>query len=416
MSGRRIPLAVILAALVLGAAVPAAASAAVSAYTANNGVVHVIGDAAPNSIHWTDGAHDSGSGLDFAAEIWVDGGTISLPASSGCLPYADRSPNAVICGASNGGADKLDIEPGGGDDHVTMETSEYAGQEVPLGGLTIKTGDGNDTVTMNDTLSWPTTVDLGAGDDVLQADEFGYGVDAPNMTVTGDDGNDAITTGGGNDHIFGGNGNDHINAAAGDDAIDGGAGNDNLDGGPGSDTITGGPGLDTVQGDDDPIYAGNDTINVVDGQRDTVSCGFGADTVHADPVDVVERGSPDGCESVLVAQKLKVSVGLPAHQHPVKNKEILAKVSVSGGTWVGAFARVKVGKGKPFEIDSNLFRLTHAGSKTIALHFSKKRLKALKSALKHHKAIVASVFGVRASDSNDDNEVDTPSKRLVIKS
>ncbi|WP_028057573.1 calcium-binding protein [Candidatus Solirubrobacter pratensis] len=103
--------------------------------------------------------------------------------------------------------------------------------------------------------------------------------------------------------IRGGGGNDTLRASDGPDTIDGGAGDDNIDAGFGDDTITGGPGRDSIAGDRrggdcGPIWCklpfGNDTIDARDGEQDSVSCGFGDDTVYADAVDVV---APD-CEHV----------------------------------------------------------------------------------------------------------------------
>jgi hypothetical protein len=96
--------------------------------------------------------------------------------------------------------------------------------------------------------------------------------------------------------IDGGGGDDTLKASDGADRLDGGAGNDNIDGGFGDDTITGGPGQDTISGDlrggdCGPLWCklpfGNDTIDARDGERDSISCGVGDDTVLADAIDVV---------------------------------------------------------------------------------------------------------------------------------
>jgi Ca2+-binding RTX toxin-like protein len=103
--------------------------------------------------------------------------------------------------------------------------------------------------------------------------------------------------------LSGGGGDDFLKASDGSDRLDGGAGADTLDGGFGDDTIVGGPGPDSIAGDHPSgecgIYwcklpSGNDTIDARDGERDSVTCGAGADTVKADPVDTV---APD-CEQV----------------------------------------------------------------------------------------------------------------------
>jgi Ca2+-binding RTX toxin-like protein len=68
----------------------------------------------------------------------------------------------------------------------------------------------------------------------------------------------------------------------------GGPGKDELAGGPGADTLLGGDGDDKLEG-----KGGPDTLL---GERDSVSCGAGADSVRADAIDVV---APD-CETVAI--------------------------------------------------------------------------------------------------------------------
>ena len=102
-----------------------------------------------------------------------------------------------------------------------------------------------------------------------------------------------------------GNGGDDV-LIAGDahgDTVDGGAGADLVEGGFGDDRLVGGPGRDTVNGDRksrcneyscDVFVAGNDTIEVRDGEVDSVTCGTGTDRVVADHDDVVAAD----CETV----------------------------------------------------------------------------------------------------------------------
>ncbi len=103
--------------------------------------------------------------------------------------------------------------------------------------------------------------------------------------------------------LDGAGGDDVLKASDGTDHLDGGTGADTLDGGFGDDTIVGGPGADAITGDrasgECGIYYcklphGNDTIDARDGERDSVTCGVGADTVRADPTDLV---APD-CETI----------------------------------------------------------------------------------------------------------------------
>jgi Ca2+-binding RTX toxin-like protein len=94
---------------------------------------------------------------------------------------------------------------------------------------------------------------------------------------------------------------DRLRTDSSDDVIEAGAGNDAIDAGYGNDVITPGPGRDTVLADGGagacdliscPLAQGNDTIDAVDGEVDSISCGPGTDRVTADPVDIL---APD-CE------------------------------------------------------------------------------------------------------------------------
>ena len=95
--------------------------------------------------------------------------------------------------------------------------------------------------------------------DVLSGDK------AANL-IWGLDGADRLLGYRGNDRLFGHRGNDYLL---------GGIGNDLLVGGSGRDRLIGGP--------------GNDRLNSRDGERDTVSCGTGRDTVVKDARDVIGR-------------------------------------------------------------------------------------------------------------------------------
>ena len=101
----------------------------------------------------------------------------------------------------------------------------------------------------------------------------------PPATAAAADGNDRLVGGKGEDALFGG---------AGNDSLVGGSGRDLLSGGAGGDRLVGGPGRNRYYGD-----TGNDSINSANGVRELVDCGFGRDTVKADPRDRLS-----GCEKV----------------------------------------------------------------------------------------------------------------------
>src|SRR4051812_46536474 len=143
----------------------------------------------------------------------------------------------------------------------------------------------------------------GENDNITNVERLSLGV-SPTKYV-GTDGNDylkvaqAINAG----DISGGNGDDDLSGADGMEKVDGGPGNDRVVGGFNDDVLTGGPGRDQIigdlpTGDCGPLWCkypfGNDTIYAQDGEQDTISCGWGTDTVYADAADVVDGD----CETI----------------------------------------------------------------------------------------------------------------------
>jgi hypothetical protein len=133
----------------------------------------------------------------------------------------------------------------------------------------------------------------GNGDDTLLG---GPGAD----DLYGQQGNDTLDGGPGPDGIWGGGGDDVLRGGPGNDILRGQGGNDRLSGGPGRNTTIGGPGNDTITelpagySPTEPLDTGqnrvdagggNDNVNVANGNRDTVDCGTGRDTVKADKID-----------------------------------------------------------------------------------------------------------------------------------
>jgi Ca2+-binding RTX toxin-like protein len=163
---------------------------------------------------------------------------------------ADRQPSVAFTLA--GAAD--DGRPGEGDDIVNVE------QLVLNNGGSVA-GTSAPELLEFDNVGKPVNVDAGAGDD----------------TILSGDGNDTITGGPGNDYIDGGFGDDVINP------------------GPGQDVVF----ADKRAGDCGPLWCrypyGNDTVDARDGEVDQIHCGFGTDTVYADPQDVVDSD----CETVI---------------------------------------------------------------------------------------------------------------------
>ena len=130
------------------------------------------------------------------------------------------------------------------------------------------------------------------------ADEYTAPEDSRDLII-GLGGNDRLSAGDMRDVVHGNRGNDAIDGGEGRDLIRGGFGKDRLAGGDQADKIFGGPGDDGINGQAgrDVIRAGrgDDLIIATDGQRDSIKCGPGKDSVRADKRDRVSRD----CERVV---------------------------------------------------------------------------------------------------------------------
>jgi len=209
--------------------------------------------------------------------------------------------------------------------------------------------------------------------------------------------------------IDGGGGDDTLRANDGNDRLDGGPGNDDIDAGFGDDTIVGGPGRDRIAGDRrggdcGPVWCklpfGNDTIYAKDGEQDSISCGFGEDTVYADAIDVVDSD----CEHVTrtgagapapAARRLTVSAArakLPAAlAHGLK-----LRVAVPAAGRLNA--RTKGASGSA--------NVKQAGTATVVLRFSKAARRSLA-----HKRSVRLAVAVRLAPAGLDGSLVVTLKR-----
>lgn len=228
-------------------------------------------------------------------------------------------------------------------------------------------------------------------------------------TFTGDAGDNEFTAPevGRASTLLGLAGNDTLIAGdAHGDAVDGGAGDDLVEGGFGDDKLTGGPGRDIVNGDRksrcneyhcDYAGLGNDTIDVRDGEVDSVTCGVGTDRVIADADDViaadcetVERaaatGGPETKTGGPQAGGVKLSV----------KKVKLAKALKSGFTVTvkGVTGKVKLtAKQGKKTVASGTAKANKNGTATVKLTFSK----AAKKALKRKRTVTLKISGAGAS-------------------
>ncbi len=128
--------------------------------------------------------------------------------------------------------------------------------------LDIRLFDGNDEVELASSITIPSTIDGGRGNDEIA------GGSATN-TIWGGPGNDEIVGGSSADIIYGGDGNDEIEAGAGHDFVFGDAGNDELEGEGGNDLLVGGLGNDEIEGGSGrDVLLGGSGSDELDGEND----------------------------------------------------------------------------------------------------------------------------------------------------
>ncbi len=214
----------------------------------------------------------------------------------------------LYCGTTSDNA--IDIEGNGGDDTIEPASGNFADANVhPLTSVLIDGGAGNDTISTFPTVTTPgasLTFNGGDGNDTINAMDVSCpAANPPTLAISGDAGDDILTGSafGCNSVIHGGDGNDTINGNSGTDQLFGDAGNDSITGGSGAVTMDGGPGTDSLSAGNDVLHPTNDTFDAVDGERDTITCGFGADIANIDQFDIVPSpASPNACEQVNVTQ------------------------------------------------------------------------------------------------------------------
>lgn len=202
--------------------------------------------------------------------------------------------------------DQVVVETGGsGDDRVEVRSNDdgttdlyvngerYPLQLAPGQEITIRTGEGDDTVWVDSDIQVNVVVDSGAGDDFImggagndridsgEGDDTVYG-GAGRDDIFGNSGDDDVSGGEGNDVVYGGDGNDFMTGTTGDDYLEGGAGDDTVWGGAGNDILSGGRDNDRLEGDggNDTVYTGLGTDNVENsGGKDQVYAQQGEDTI-----------------------------------------------------------------------------------------------------------------------------------------
>jgi hypothetical protein len=107
-------------------------------------------------------------------------------------------------------------------------------------------------------------------------------------------------------------------------------------------------------------------------------------------------GSVNIAGLTTVAEQLihpRVGLSLPRHQHPAKLGAFFATLSCSAACRVGAFGEVRIGRSKPFRVNSGIATLLARGKTTVLVGFGAKHLRKMRSSLRHHHGISIKVFG-----------------------
>ncbi|MBB5869765.1 uncharacterized protein YukE [Allocatelliglobosispora scoriae] len=227
------------------------------------------------------------------------------------------------------------IATGAGNDDVRVFIDEAGQRVVDVNGgrwllaadaeVTIRTGDGDDSVVVAPGSAVRLTVLGGDGRDLLVG---GDGTER----LLGLGGDDRILAGGGADVVSGGAGNDYVDAGAADDIVDGGwgddtlyglAGGDHLAGGDGRDFVEGGTGRDAVDGGagNDIVSGGTDDDRITGrGGADVLYSGAGSDTVDGgagrDIAHLTSAGPVTGVEQQVTVELRNVGTEVRVEGSP----------------------------------------------------------------------------------------------------
>jgi kumamolisin len=87
-----------------------------------------------------------------------------------------------------------------------------------------------------------------------------------------------------------------------------------------------------------------------------------------------------------------ITMTLPGGQRPVHSKHIVTSVSCSGACLIGSVADVRIAHHRSFTAYSALHQLNATGSLKVKIVFTKPEIHELKTAVKHHNRIVATVL------------------------
>lgn len=257
-----------------------------------------------NTLTLTGGPESNQVKVRQGAQTVLVSDTTGVTEGDGCQSDGG-SETAAICGDSSTTAIVANL--GDGINRFESESGLASSWEI-VTSILVNGGAGPDTIGPDTRLGAPWTVNGGGGGDTIQGSN-------ENDKLNGDAGIDDINGEAGNDVIHGGTEGDTLFGNTGRDKLYGETGNDDLDGSDGDDLVDGGAGRDKLKGEGSDQSSGDDTINAVDGEKDTVTCGFGTDVANVDDIDVV-AGEFD-CEQVNV-KKPRPTTTPPPKPHAYK--------------------------------------------------------------------------------------------------
>jgi subtilase family serine protease len=142
----------------------------------------------------------------------------------------------------------------------------------------------------------------------------------------------------------------------------------------------------------DVTVFGNDVGPYVGGSSAALGCcsaGAGFDAASGWGSLNVAAFSP----AAVFLQPAHLDLRLPRHQHVLKSKRIFAIVSCAAACRIGAYAEVSGARGSGFQVASRVVDLPAAGQKKLGIRFTKGDLRRVRSALRHHRRVVATVHG-----------------------
>ena len=95
-----------------------------------------------------------------------------------------------------------------------------------------------------------------------------------------------------------------------------------------------------------------------------------------------------------VPAAVRVSLSVPGGQRPLSSHAFAASVKCTAACVAAAYAEVKVGSAKPFEVDSKIVHLKSAGTVALDLKLSSGELSKIRTGKRRHKSVTATVYGV----------------------